>query len=884
MSWLSKIGKGLWDYGTVAGLAKLGKKGNGFSPTPANLIDPFEQEQAKKLYEQTQSGLAQQQAFVNALAGQNALANQANVFKQLQDVASGVGPNPALAALQQATGQNVANQAALMAGQRGGGRNVGLLARQAGMQGGALQQQAAGQGATLQAQQQLGALGQLGGLANQQVAQQQTGLAGLNQFGLQGQQNVYDAIARQNAIAAQQQSSLNQINAQMAADAAKRQSGILGGALGALGTIGGIALGGPIGGTIGGTLGNSLGGSMGGNNVSSPSFGSYNFGQYTDTRNFAHGGKVNNYAMGGMTLNQPQSYIGQYFQNPNQMLGAINQSDNIKDATLDYSTLADGGAVYRDGNFACGGMAPKSLMDIGGKVPGKAVVKGDSVKNDIVDAKLSPGEIVIPRSIVNHPNAPEMAAKFVKDTLAKGNFKNKEGYQDAGGVAGKYEEPEAIAYDNPENLEPEIKTLQEPEETSSVKSNVPFDVNYNNSTSTQSNLPKMSAQRNLANVKPEKISTSLEEPSIFEKGFQAQRKAYEETGRLAEAQAKLEETEYDKTALDLQQKQENYMNELSDVNNEMNNLRADIMQNKIDPRRFISDMSTGNKIGTAIGLVLGGIGAGLTGGENVVLKQLNNYIEQDLYAQKANLGKKESLLNALNQKYGNINQAMQMARIMMTDSLSLQMKRIASQYAGKIEAQRLNAEIGKLDQSVADQVDTFAKSRMYTSGKEIPAELDPYREQRVSLGSGETLYTASEKGTTEKQKVLDSIKKVRATLQKMDEIRKTKGSAFLPTPTKAKMQDLQGDLKFPLYSIYIGPDYTERNAAAIKDKIPDPTILSDDVFNYKMLNLRKELEEKENEIKRSLYKAPIKDSSKNKYKPSNALNTKKIEQDISEGT
>ena len=228
MIWLSNIIKnpatGL--VGLVGGA--LGNKGGGFKPTAAKLIDPFEQEQAKKLYEQTQNAYNQQQAFVNALAGQNALANQANVFRQLQDVASGVGPNPALAALQQATGQNIAGQSALMAGQRGGGRNVGLIARQAGQQGGALQQQAAGQGATMQAQQQLAALGQLGGLANQQVAQQQAGLGALGQMGLSGQQNVYDIIARQNAIASNQQSELNKLNADIAAERAKQQSGLIG--------------------------------------------------------------------------------------------------------------------------------------------------------------------------------------------------------------------------------------------------------------------------------------------------------------------------------------------------------------------------------------------------------------------------------------------------------------------------------------------------------------------------------------------------------------------------------------------------------------------------------------------------------------------------------
>ena len=34
----------------------------------------------------------------------------------------------------------------------------------------------------------------------------------------------------------------------------------------------------------------------------------------------------------------------------------------------------------------------------GGRVPGKAKVKGDSPKNDTVNAKLSPGEVVVPRS------------------------------------------------------------------------------------------------------------------------------------------------------------------------------------------------------------------------------------------------------------------------------------------------------------------------------------------------------------------------------------------------------------------------------------------------------------------------------------------------------
>ena len=53
--------------------------------------------------------LTQQQAFLQALQGQNGLQNQSNIYNQLQGIASGTGPNPALAQLNQTTGQNAEN-------------------------------------------------------------------------------------------------------------------------------------------------------------------------------------------------------------------------------------------------------------------------------------------------------------------------------------------------------------------------------------------------------------------------------------------------------------------------------------------------------------------------------------------------------------------------------------------------------------------------------------------------------------------------------------------------------------------------------------------------------------------------------------------------------
>lgn len=79
-----------------------------------------------------------------------------------------------------------------------------------------------------------------------------------------------------------------------------------------------------------------------------------------------------------------------------------------------------------------GGTA-QSFMSDGGEVPGKPQVFGDDEKNDTVPAWLSPGEVVLPRSVANDPQA---AAEFVRSLQMKGarHFAD-------GGSTGTYNEP-----------------------------------------------------------------------------------------------------------------------------------------------------------------------------------------------------------------------------------------------------------------------------------------------------------------------------------------------------------------------------------------------------------------------------------------------------------
>jgi hypothetical protein len=214
-----------------------GANGTGFAaPSSASIATPTTGTQVSNAYGASQTALQQQQAFLQAVQAQNGLNNQTNVYNQLQGVANGTGPNPAQAQLAQATGANVANQAALMAGQRGAGANVGLIARQSAQQGAATQQQAAGQAASMQAQQSLNALSGMGNLATSQ-ANQLAQATGANTGATQSeQQTLLNAIAQQNNAQVGMQSNINSANATLGAAQMTAQNNLLGNIMGSVGS------------------------------------------------------------------------------------------------------------------------------------------------------------------------------------------------------------------------------------------------------------------------------------------------------------------------------------------------------------------------------------------------------------------------------------------------------------------------------------------------------------------------------------------------------------------------------------------------------------------------------------------------------------------------
>lgn len=401
--------------GALGGLLGLGggQSGTGIGgPQQAQIQAPVSQDQINNSYDQNQQALQQQQSLLAALQGAGGIQNQSNVYNQLQGVANGTGPNPAQAMLAQATGANVANQASLMAGQRGANANTGLIARQAALQGAGTQQQGVGQAATMQANQSLNALNQMGGIANTQAANQVGATNAYTGAQQANYGNLSNAMAAQNQARVASQSSVNAANAGMANTQLQGQQGLIGGLMNALGAgaksaggAGGAAHGGQImadGGVAGpqssfGQFLTSVQAPVAAP-IAMPSFSGENLGAQRLQAGLSSLGSSSGKPSGPGAGGTPTSFGG-------KMSGVPEATGGMVDVVL-----SPGEEVVSPQNVQAAAVGGQVKAET---VPGKAKVGGDSYKNDTYETKLPPGSIVVPRSRLGDP------ARFVRETLAK---------------------------------------------------------------------------------------------------------------------------------------------------------------------------------------------------------------------------------------------------------------------------------------------------------------------------------------------------------------------------------------------------------------------------------------------------------------------------------
>lgn len=421
-----------------------GAAGSGFAaPTQTDIQQGVNQDQINSANEQSNNSLEQQNNLLNALKGANGIQNQSSVYSQLADVAAGQGPNPAQAMLNQQTGKNVANQAALMAGQRGAGANVGLMARQAANQGAATQQQAVGQGATMQANQSLGALGQMGGIANTQVSNQ-IGQTNAAASARQAQQaNLLNAMGAYNNAKVGMQSNVNQGNTALAGQEMQQGESAVGGMMKGGGSSMFAAMG-----ADGGTVSEDDDGSPAIDPPKSEGSGA-NFGQFSSsvsggapisTGSYVMPNSVMSSAKGGMIMadggevaKTPQSEFGQFLSSvsgggsistgnytmPNSVMqsggGDSSSPAPKKKKDSEGSGTSSGYETLKgSGNLGQGPTSPRSSSGIGSFTSGVSGAAGPAYgKGGMVDVVVSPGEKIVAPDNVKKAAGGKVHAKTV---------------------------------------------------------------------------------------------------------------------------------------------------------------------------------------------------------------------------------------------------------------------------------------------------------------------------------------------------------------------------------------------------------------------------------------------------------------------------------------
>lgn len=122
---------------------------------------------------------------------------------------------------------------------------------------------------------------------------------------------------------------------------------------------------------------------------------------------------------------------------------------------------------------------------------------------------------------------------------------------------------------------------------------------------------------------------------------------------------------YSKNVQDLQQKSADMLKALS--------------AKEIDPNHYLNNMSTGHRITSALGMIIGGAGAGLSHQQNLAAQFLDKQIDNDIAAQAANINNKKSLLGFNLEQTQNLNAATSLSKGMIYDMYASQLEKNKNQ-------------------------------------------------------------------------------------------------------------------------------------------------------------------------------------------------------------
>lgn len=228
----------------------------------------------------------------------------------------------------------------------------------------------------------------------------------------------------------------------------------------------------------------------------------------------------------------------------------------------------------------------------------------------------------------------------------------------------------------------------------------------------------VSAEQTATGQAPQQQQSSMSDPAMdpsggIAKGFNTQMQGInneaQAKGDLGKAQAAV----INQQLVDQNTAKATFQQHYNELDQERKAHIADIQNGYIDPDKYWKGDANGNgshsKIAAGIGMILAGFNP--TSNPNAAVNFLKYQMDQNMEAQKQNLGAKQNLLTANLHQFGNLKDATEMTRLMQNDILSHSLTAAAATAQTPMAKAQAMQAVGQLQRESAMAQQQFAMRR-----------------------------------------------------------------------------------------------------------------------------------------------------------------------------
>lgn len=349
------------------------------------------------------------------------------------------------------------------------------------------------------------------------------------------------------------------------------------------------------------------------------------------------------------------------------------------------------------------------------------------------------------------------------------------------------------------------------------------------------------------------------------KGFGLEQRGIQKTQQAQSQEGKAEADALDHQARQAQNLFDTYQKQVAANNAEIDSAINDVKNGHIKPDAYLEDKSTLGKVSTAIGLILGGIGGGLLRQENPAMKFLNDNIQRNVQAQVADLGRKNTVLNAYFQKTGNLNQAIGMTNAFLTTLTANAIQKAGAEAKDPLaQANALKAagELLNNKTMIIRQISgPAAAMQALQQGNSAALEYLPpdTRERAVTLPNGRIALAPTKEDAETSRKALTSLGALQKQIKEYRDFQSNVGRTVPYSDSDYSGDSLKNSLTLELNKLHDLNRLNDNEYNAFKSMVSSPGSLNQGKASAQIDRVEKMINDKMNsELENHLqgYKAP----------------------------